>query len=132
MQAGDVCLSLSSNSIHRHVIVSMSLSTQVCDFLKLRLKIWLVLEGDFVKKNGETLTMVLSLQGLYNSFICLLNKYTLMDCKGLTNVTFPRELLTCLSKHLLLKSKMLLHRRVEKGILECAVQKHHLNGSACK
>lgn len=77
----------------RHVTVCTSLSTQVCDFLKLRLKIWLVLEGDFVKKNGETLTMVLSLQGLYNSFICLLNKYTRMDCKGLTNVTFQESYL---------------------------------------
>lgn len=41
-----------------------------------------------IGKNEETFAMVLSLQGLYNFFICLLNKYTHTDCIGLTNVTF--------------------------------------------
>lgn len=93
VQPSDICLSLLSNSTNRHVIVCRCLSPQGCDFQKLLLKIWLVLRQ---KKTEETFAMVLSLQGLYNSFICLLNKYIhtiYTHCKGLTNVTFEESYL---------------------------------------
>lgn len=65
VQPGDVCLSLPSNSIHKQ--------THDCVYVPVYTGMWLseitsenlACARGSVKKNGETFTMGLSLQGLY-------------------------------------------------------------------
>lgn len=76
--------------------------------------------------------MVLSLQGLYNSFICLLNEYTQTETVKDLQMQHSKRV-ACLPKQTFAIEKQDASPHAEgKNILECTVQKHHCNGSVCK